>query len=165
MPSAPISRELDLNPRGTLHSQRVVRPSGPGVRNATWATLVCVAALSSCATREDSICHGGMTPMRGEVVYFGANKPGGKVTDEEWRRFLADSVTPRFPDGLTVWQASGQWRGASGVVELEHSRVLSLIHAGSPKDEQNLGEVISAYKARFQQEAVLRVTHRVCTSL
>ena len=106
-----------------------------------------------------------MNPMRSETIYFGTNKPGGTVSEEEWRRFLAEAVTPRFPDGLSVWQASGQWRGKSGVIEREHSQVLSLIHVDSPKDEKGLSEVISAYKSKFNQEAVLRVSNTVCTSL
>lgn len=32
------------------------------------------------------------------------------VSDEDWRAFLAAEVTPRFPDGLTVIDAAGQWR-------------------------------------------------------
>jgi hypothetical protein len=38
-----------------------------------------------------------------ETLYFGRSRPdGGTVSDEEWKIFLADIVTPRFPEGLTV---------------------------------------------------------------
>ena len=45
-----------------------------------------------------------------DTLYFGFDRPGGSlVTESEWSAFLSEIVTPRFPDGLTVWQASGQW--------------------------------------------------------
>jgi hypothetical protein len=37
------------------------------------------------------------------------------VTEEEFRAFLDEFVTPLFPDGLTVVKADGQFRGADGV--------------------------------------------------
>jgi hypothetical protein len=54
-----------------------------------------------------------------DLLCFGTVKPSGVVTPEEWAAFLAKSVTPRFPAGLTVWQASGQWRNESGGVVRE----------------------------------------------
>lgn len=103
--------------------------------------------------------------MRSETVYFGSNRPDGRVSDDEWRRFLADTVTPRFPAGLTAWQAHGQWRGASGIIEQEHSHVLAIIHSGSVADEQALASIVATYKTQFRQEAVLRVSTGVCVGL
>ena len=34
----------------------------------------------------------------------------GKANDLRWTQFLAREVTPRFPDGLTVYETTGQWR-------------------------------------------------------
>jgi hypothetical protein len=48
-------------------------------------------------------------------LFFGTAKPGGAVTEEEFRTFLDEVVTPLFPDGLTVVKADGQFRGADGV--------------------------------------------------
>lgn len=99
-----------------------------------------------------------------EAMYFGAAKPGGRVTPEEWREFVHRVVTPRFPQGLTSWEASGQWQGATGVIEREASQVLHLVHPDSEKSELAVKEVISKYKAEFGQEAVLRVRSRACVS-
>src|SRR5262245_20410541 len=39
-------------------------------------------------------------------LYFGRSIPGGgQVSDNEWEKFLADVVTPRFPDGFTILNA------------------------------------------------------------
>lgn len=60
-----------------------------------------------------------------EQLFFGRNMPGGQVvSDSAWINFLSEVVTPRFPDGLTVFQAAGQWRGADGKIEREASFVL-----------------------------------------
>jgi len=99
-----------------------------------------------------------------DTLYFGAATPNGTVPPAEWSRYLEEWVTPRFPDGLTVWQASGQWRGADGTIVAEPSRVLNLIHAGAEEDERKVAEISSEYKRRFQQEAVLRTRSAVCVS-
>ena len=66
-----------------------------------------------------------------DVVYFGRNRPdGGTVSDAEWEAYLDSVVTPRFPAGFTVVEAEGHWRGESGVVEREHTEVLTLLHPG-----------------------------------
>ena len=80
------------------------------------------------------------------------------------QRFLDDWVTPRFPDGLTVLQASGQWRGANGKIVEEPSRVLYLVHPGDEASERKVEEIASEYKRRFDQEAVLRTRGAVCVS-
>ncbi|MBI3830254.1 MAG: DUF3574 domain-containing protein [Planctomycetes bacterium] len=95
-------------------------------------------------------------------LYFGRGKPdGGVVSDAEWTDFLDKEVTPRFPDGLTVLDAQGQWRGEQGRVVKEPSKVLVLLHEDSAGTAKLLDELIAAYKKRFAQESVLRVTQRV----
>src|SRR3954454_21251950 len=54
------------------------------------------------------------------TLYFGMARPKGSVSELEWQLFLRDEVTPRFPAGLTVWDAEGQWR--SGPAAVEHER-------------------------------------------
>jgi hypothetical protein len=95
-------------------------------------------------------------------LYFGRNIPGGgTVTERDWAQFLAEVVTPRFPAGLTVWRAEGQWREQSGAIVKEQSFVLELIHGPDPAAERAVQEIAAEYKRRFRQEAVLRVRDRV----
>jgi Protein of unknown function (DUF3574) len=101
-----------------------------------------------------------------ETLYFGRNRPGGgSVSDVEWQRFLAEVVTPRFPDGLTVQDATGQWRGAGGAVEQERSEILTLFHPDDQAARRSVREIALEYKRRFQQEAVLRERAPSCTRL
>ena len=99
-----------------------------------------------------------------ESLYFGTAKPTGVVTPTEWAEFLKSTVTPRFPQGLTVWEASGQWRGADGELVREASHVLNLVHPDDTANEKAVLEIVAAYKVQFQQEAVLRTKAHACTS-
>ena len=74
-------------------------------------------------------------------------------------------VTPRFPQGLTTWPASGQWRANDGTLTREDSHVLNLVHDDDAATEQAVLELVDAYKTRFRQEAVLRVRTPSCTQL
>jgi hypothetical protein len=122
--------------------------------------------LSGCATVERQACTSGEKSTVSEAIYFGMAKPtGGVVSQEEWSDFLRTVVTPHFPAGLTVWPASGQWRGADGQVVREDSYVLNLIHPVDASAEEGIRAIIAQYKTRFAQEAVLRVRSNVCTSL
>ena len=102
--------------------------------------------------------------MRTEHLYFGAAKPGGQVSADDWRAFLDEVVTPRFPQGLSVWQAAGQWQSTAGTIVREPSHVLNIVHAGSSTSDAAIVEVANAYKSKFQQEAVLRVSGAACVS-
>ena len=105
----------------------------------------------------------GDTGMVREVLYFGRNRPdGGTVGDAEWRAFLDEVVTPRFPAGLTVVEATGQWKGESGVVEQERSEIVTLLHDGGAAARQGVRELTAEYKRRFHQEAVLRERMATC---
>ena len=67
-------------------------------------------------------------PWARSELFFGTAKPDGSaVTEVEWTAFLADEVTTRFPDGLTVLDAAGQWRGEDGAVVRERSKQLILL--------------------------------------
>ena len=91
-------------------------------------------------------------------LYFGRAIPGGGfVSDEDWSAFLRERVTPRFPGGLTVWRAEGQWRDATGSIVRESSFVLELVHADDAASEGAVTAIRAEYRMRFRQEAVLRV--------
>jgi hypothetical protein len=98
-------------------------------------------------------------------LLFGLGKPGGgEVSEEEWRAFVEREVTPRFPDGLTVLAGHGQWRGRSGAVAREPSRVLLIWYRRDDRSETEIEAVRQAYKTRFGQESVMRVDGISCAS-
>jgi hypothetical protein len=98
------------------------------------------------------------------TLYFGLTRPSGRVSEDEWRTFLRQQVTPRFPDGLTVWEAQGQWRRSDGRISRERSKVLLLVHDDTALARATLGELVTAYKQRFEQESVLWESSSVCAT-
>lgn len=111
-------------------------------------------------------CSTSLTLRKGSLVktelYFGMNIPGGgQASQAEWAQFLAEEVTPRFSEGLTVLQAQGQWLGEDSVIAREQSRVVMLLYTYSEEREAAIRAIMGAYKERFQQEAVMRVDSRV----
>ena len=92
-------------------------------------------------------------------LFFGSAKPDGSaVSEQEFRQFLAQEVTPRFPDGLTLLVGQGQFRNASGVVVQERSMLLVLLYPSQePRGNHEIEAIREAYKRRFHQESVLRL--------
>ena len=133
-------------------------------RNSLSALLLLVS-LMGCGTMRGVSCEGDGRLAVQELLYFGTETPSGHVTPEAWTQFLGEIVTPRFPDGLSAWQASGQWRSASGEVVREPSYILSLVHPDDAAPSKAVQEIITSYKTRFRQEAVLRVKSHTCMSL
>jgi len=73
-------------------------------------------------------------------------------------------VTPRFPDGLTVYETTGQWRDpATKAIARERSRVLRIIAPADTAPDQIVA-VADAYKKQFRQKSVGIVTRQVCAS-
>lgn len=124
-----------------------------------------LGALASCASPSAMRCAVQEQLAINELIYFGTATPDGVVTDEQFSAFLRDVVTPRFPQGLTTWRASGQWRSQDGSLTSEDSHVLNLVHGDDAATEKAVQELVDTYKKRFHQEAVLRVKTRSCTSL
>jgi hypothetical protein len=130
---------------------------------AVLAVATACAGQSSPGPAPVAACALGDTALVRDIVYFGRNRPGrGSVSDAEWQGFLNEVVTPRFPAGLTVVQATGQWKGQSGVVEQERSEIVTLLHAGDEGARRSVAEIAAEYKRRFQQEAVLRERTPTC---
>lgn len=123
------------------------------------------ALLVGCSTVHGSSCAAGEQRSVSELLYFGTATPKGAVSAEEWSSFLASVVTPRFPQGLSAWPAAGQWQSADGSLTRENSFVLNLVHPEGEAADKAIQAIVSEYKARFQQEAVLRVKSHACVSI
>jgi hypothetical protein len=124
--------------------------------NAPRAAVQAAAAVNECGPV-------GAPSMR-TTLYFGLNRKTGNVSETQWKRFLRDHVTPRFPQGLTVWEANGQWRRADGVIVQEPAKVLLLVHDQTPAVHAAIDAIIEDYKKTFEQESVLWETARVCAT-
>jgi hypothetical protein len=127
--------------------------------------LLTVTILAGCASvPAPDACRPGEEPAIVEALYFGTAMPDGRVSSADWERFLADTITPRFPEGLTAWAAAGQWRSPAGELHKEDSYVLHVVHKDEARYDAAVREVIAVYRSRFRQEAVLRVRTASCMS-
>jgi len=105
------------------------------------------------------------TPYMRTSLYFGLRQRGsGTVSEGQWQAFLRKEVTPRFPDGLTVWEADGQWRRPDGRIGRERAKVLLLVHEDTAEVRIALATLVVGYKREFQQESVLWETVPVCAA-
>ena len=92
-------------------------------------------------------------------LYFGRNIPaGGVVTDAQWDDFVRTVITPRFPQGLTVFQGKGQWLDPRGALVREDTYVVEVNHPPSDATEAAIQAIALEYKRRFGQDAVLRIS-------
>ena len=98
-------------------------------------------------------------------LYFGvgrADEPLGgaaRATEPDWRGFLDREVTPRFPDGLTVFDAYGQWldRRLDRPARLR-TKVLVILHEDTPERRAAIDAIRLAWKAAWHDQSVLLVT-------
>ncbi|TWI03441.1 uncharacterized protein DUF3574 [Luteimonas cucumeris] len=124
--------------------------------------LACLGALAGCASTPlapiPGLPAGTCDQRRVDRLLFGMNTPDGAIDEVEWQRFLAEVVTPRFPDGLTVYNARGQWRGESGRIEREDSRAVEIVHGDEVSGRARIAEIVAEYKRRYRQEAVLVIS-------
>ena len=143
--------------------------ASPGSRERTLRLLalaaltVAAAALLACGDEVEP-CPEGSERYAEYQLLLGRSTPGGEVSEEQWAAFLADTVTPRFPDGLTVLDAAGQWRDASGAIQRERSKVLWILAPPGDEARRLIDEISEEYERRFQQESVLRILGSACAS-
>lgn len=94
-------------------------------------------------------------------LLFGA---GRGASARAFATFLASEVTPRFPDGFSLFSGYGQWRSGKGRIIKETSRMLLIWYVPDVRSEEAIEAVHQAYKKRFHQQSVLRAGGFSCVS-
>ena len=125
---------------------------------AALALLWCAPAFAACPR--------GQTPMLHVRIYFGQTEEDGKpVAATAWEDFVAGTVTQRFPEGFTIYDAQGQWRDAkTGMIGHEPSKIIEVDRRETRDLRTKIGEIRRAYQSRFHQQAVGLVTLPACGS-
>lgn len=127
--------------------------------------LVTTIALHSVALAHEKDCPDGTELFAEYHLFFGRSQGGAEVvSDTAWREFLGSEITPRFPVGLTVMDANGQWRNATGEVERERAKMVIVLAPLGDADLRSTEEVALAYKDVFDQESVLRTVNTTCAA-
>ena len=130
--------------------------------------ILLLAGGSKALAAQDpaSACRAGQQPRLMAELTFGRDigRHVG-VSEAAWRRFLDREVTPRFPDGLTVVSALGQWRDRStGRVVREPSKLIMIVLPGNADDQARLDAIVAAYKRQFHQQSVGVIVQPACAA-
>jgi hypothetical protein len=120
--------------------------------------VIGLAVLGLAGTAQAQTCSPPLKQATEIDLYFGRES----VSDEQWSSFLADEVTPRFPEGLSALDVAGQWRAPSGAIMREKSKLLTIVVLDEAGHQAKVEAVVSAYKKRFNQQSVFRVEKAVC---
>ncbi len=111
-------------------------------------------------------CHGAQRVKQVAQLLFGRDigrRIG--VSQRAWARFVARELTPRFPDGLTVVDAIGQWRDPLGGGEVrEPAKLVEIVLPGRADDDARLDAIVQAYKREFHQHSVGVIVRSACVS-
>jgi hypothetical protein len=99
-------------------------------------------------------------------LFFGRGIRGREpLTDAEWADFAAQTITPNFPDGFTVFDGEGQWRNPrTGRIAGDRTKIV-LVAAKRELDlARRLSVVIDAYRTKFHQQSVGLITRNSCAA-
>lgn len=132
--------------------------------NALTAAALAVLLTAPVALAQDApACPEGWQAFHEHRLFFGRNQGDQEVvSDAAWRVFLEDEITARFPDGLTVLDAHGQWRGSTGTLTRERSKLVLVLATPDADALARTDAIVQAYRTTFGQESVLRVVEPVC---
>jgi Protein of unknown function (DUF3574) len=144
--------------RGQIMRNRLIQVSTIGLILALLAGCQASSVPGHCPCEMQHTDAKADSWLRAEL-YFGLSIPiGGVITDAQWRNFLDTSVTPRFPDGFTVVEAQGRYRGDDHIIHSEPTRMLIILYPAAEKANANqrIEQLCKEYIVRFHQESVLR---------
>jgi hypothetical protein len=135
-------------------------------RSVVAGGLIAIGLFGTAPAEQRAACSAPQQSMQQVELMFGRNI--GKrlgVSDAAWSRFLAREVTPRFPDGLSVLDAAGQWQDKTrGRVVREPSKLVMVVTADDAPARDKIAAIVAAYKEQFRQQSVGVISRPVCAA-
>ncbi|WP_241650097.1 DUF3574 domain-containing protein [Rosenbergiella collisarenosi] len=132
--------------------------------------LSCCVLMAGCQDRHAEAISAQQSCQTGTVLqqtqlWFGLSQPGGRIiSPHQWQQFVDQAITPAFPQGLSVIEATGQWLGHDGVRVRESSQGVLLIYQGSKEKSQAIDQICARYRQLFSQDSVMRIDQPVCVA-
>ena len=153
---------MSLSPSSPSRGSQITRtPRKAPPSRATPPTPPAPRAGSTPASTSDSAARKRLRP---DIADETTPQPGtahteARVTESGWRDFLDKEVTPRFPDGLSVFDCYGQWQGKTmSRPERLRSKVLVIDYPDTPANRAKIDAIRTAWKKRTGDQSVLNVT-------
>jgi hypothetical protein len=137
------------------------------MKRTVWSVLLTSVLLtfaSSTAFSKETPCpFSGQKPMLVTRLYFGQSEGGKSLATGQWDDFLAHTVTPRFADGFTVYDAQGQWQDPkTRTITHEATKVVEIAAADTPSLRQKIEDLVRIYRTQFRQKSVGVVSQLTC---
>jgi hypothetical protein len=126
--------------------------------------MLLLALLAGPAHAQPFECRGEQRQIA--EMWFG-RKIGDRiaVTEAKWARFVDREITPKFPDGLSVIDARGQWLDSvRNIIVREPSKLVTIVLPGKGGDNERLQQIIDAYKRLFREQSVALVVRLACVA-
>jgi hypothetical protein len=129
------------------------------------ALTAVAGTLAGCASLPTG-CPASSQPTQWTQLAFGRSigDQGDLVSEADFQHFVDSEITPRFPDGLTILDARGQWRGPDGRLVREPSKILLLALPSGAESLKKVDEIRAAYRQAFRQDSVMWVTQPACVA-
>lgn len=127
--------------------------------------LIVMLGLAGCMSAPMPVaCPAGQAQLRTAQLFLGAGKPAA-LTDRDLSRFVDQEVTPRFPDGVTVVDGGGQWKGSENRMIREASKVVLVVLPTTGTGHGKVEAVRTAYRTRFKREPIVVLPPPACATL
>ncbi len=99
-------------------------------------------------------------------LFFGraiAGRP--ELTEREWQDFSERVITPKLPDGFTVFEADGQWMDpATRRIIKERTKVVMVAVPDTAATATAIAAIKDAYRTQFHQQSVGVTVHPTCAA-
>lgn len=86
-------------------------------------------------------------------IHFGMGVGSKALNPDIFAKFLNSEITPRFPAGLTLTYAYGQWKSPQGLVR-EKVAVIDLFVESNKENLEKIEEVTEIYVKKFKNAKV-----------
>ncbi|MBV8911495.1 MAG: DUF3574 domain-containing protein [Acetobacteraceae bacterium] len=127
------------------------------------ALVLALALLAAPAWAQDCPFPGQRPKLVVQLFFSQSIKGRGPVSQRAWQRFLGETVTPRLPDGFTVYDAYGQWMDPrTKVISREQTKVIVVATDDSPQFRRAVDDITETYRKRFNQQLVGVLTSPGC---
>ncbi|MBU1378186.1 MAG: DUF3574 domain-containing protein [Alphaproteobacteria bacterium] len=127
--------------------------------------LILMLGLAGCMSApKPQACPAGQAPLRTAQLFLGTKTPVAPA-DRDLRKFVDQEVTPRFPDGVTVVEGGGQWKGSENRMIREASKVVLVVLPSAGDSQGKVEAVRTAYRSRFKQDPVVVLPPPACVAL
>jgi len=145
-----------------MHKQLMLLAVCVALAGCTHAAVAPAPAAAAPTLQGDPAHPGHAQGWVDTKLYFGlgpVDDPSKGVSEAAWRAFLDAVVTPRFPEGLSVLDAYGQWQSKTETApERIRTKLLVIDYADTPENRAKIDQIRSAWKQRTGDESVMKVT-------